>query len=87
PQPSPHCRAAANITCPVLFLMQLEDELFDRQGYLDLFDALTSDDKRLHANPGLHPEVPTEEINFSFDFMLAHLSGSGHQSSTTRIAE
>ena len=70
-----------------MFLMQMEDELFERQGYLELFDAMASDDKPLHANPGLHPEVPTEEINFSFDFMIAHLSGSGHQSLTTRIAE
>ena len=79
--------AAANITCPLLFLMQLEDELFERRGYLELFDAMASDDKRLHANPGLHPEVPTEEINFSFDFMVAHLGGSGHQSPATRMAE
>ena len=30
--------AAALLTCPILFLMQLEDELFPRDGYLDLFD-------------------------------------------------
>ncbi len=66
--------AAAMINCPVLFLMQLEDELFDRNSYLDLFDALATDDKRIHANPGLHPDVPTQEINFSFDFMCHHLT-------------
>ncbi len=49
---------AARITCPVGFLMQLEDELFDRAGYLALFDALASDNKRLHADLGLHPAVP-----------------------------
>jgi len=66
---------AARIDCPLLFLMQLEDELFDRTGYLALFDALRSSDKRLHANPGLHPEIPAEEIDFAFAFMCAHLEG------------
>ena len=64
---------AAKIVCPVLFLMQLEDELFPRDGYLAVFDALASTDKRLHANPGLHPEVPAEEIASSFDFLKRHL--------------
>ncbi len=68
-------RDAAKITCPLLFLMQLEDELFDRVGYLELFDAFASRDKRLHANPGLHPEIPQEEIDFAFDFLHAHLTG------------
>ena len=60
---------AARIRCPVLFLMQLEDELFPRDGYLAVFDALASDDKRIHANPGLHPAVPAEEIATSFAFI------------------
>jgi hypothetical protein len=55
--------------------MQLEDELFDRAGYLAIFDALASDDKRLHANPGLHPAVPYEELDASVDFLRAHLEG------------
>ena len=65
---------AGAIHCPVLFLMQLEDELFPRDGYLELFDALASADKRLHANPGLHPQVPGEEIDFAFDFLNGHLA-------------
>ena len=64
---------AARVSHPVAFLMQLEDELFDRDGYLALFDALASTDKRLHANPGLHPEVPAEEIAFVFEFLQARL--------------
>ena len=66
-------RDASEIRCPVLFLMQLEDELFPRDGCLELFDALASTDKRLHANPGLHPQVPGEEIDFAFDFLNRHL--------------
>jgi pimeloyl-ACP methyl ester carboxylesterase len=67
---------AAAIECPVLFLMQLEDELFPRDGYLELFDAIASSDKRLHANPGLHPEIPQEEIDFAFEFITARLAGA-----------
>lgn len=57
---------ASEVTCPLLYLMQLEDELFDRMGYLELFDALGSNDKRLHANPGLHPDITREEVNATF---------------------
>lgn len=74
--------SAEQITIPVLFLMQLEDELFDRGQYLALFDTLASDDKRLHANPGLHPAVPIEELAFSADFLVKHLTGG----STDRAA-
>jgi len=65
---------ANQITHPTFFIMQLEDELFDREGYLALFDAITAKDKRLHANPGLHPEVPAEEIDFSINFLHQHLT-------------
>jgi pimeloyl-ACP methyl ester carboxylesterase len=67
--------AAAKIRCPVLFQMQLEDELFDRAGYLKVFDAFASRDKRIHANPGLHPEVPDEEVGITFGFMCDVLEG------------
>jgi dienelactone hydrolase len=65
---------AAKVGHPVLFIVQLEDELFDRDGYLALFDAIASDDKRMHANPGLHAEVPAEEIAFTVDFLAKNLS-------------
>ena len=65
---------ASNINCPILFLMQLEDELFPRDGYLELFDALGSVDKRIHANPGMHPEVPAEEMSFTTQFLSSRLS-------------
>jgi hypothetical protein len=74
---------AAVIDHPLLFLMQLEDELFDRDGYLALFDGLRSVDKRLHANPGQHSAVPAEEVDFAFDFLVDRLAGSGHQSNRT----
>ncbi len=78
--------AAGQIDCPLLFLMQLEDELFSREGYLQVFDAFASPDKRLHANPGLHPMVPAEEFNFAYDFIVSHIEG--HAARTVRaVAE
>lgn len=67
--------AAAAITCPVLFIFQLEDELFTREEYLALFDALATTDKRMHANPGLHPAVPVEELHHSIAFLAGQLQG------------
>ena len=64
---------AADIKCPVLFLQQLDDELMDRQGCLELFLAIGSDDKRLHANPGMHAAVPVEEMEHSESFFAKHL--------------
>jgi hypothetical protein len=52
------------IACLALFLIQLHDELFTQEQSLGLFDRLASTDKRLHANAGLHPEVPVEDLNF-----------------------
>ena len=78
---------AEQITHPTTFLMQLEDELFDRNGYLALFDAIRSDNKKIHANPGLHPDVPKEEIDYSIGFLVKHLTGKEVDSSIERIAE
>ncbi len=69
-------QAAAEIDVPVLFIMQLEDELFAREDCLALFDRLASSDKRLHANPGLHPAVPIEELNHSVTFLVERLTAA-----------
>ena len=78
---------AKKITHPTTFLMQLEDELFDRNGYLALFDAIQSDNKKIHANPGLHPDVPKEEIDYSIEFLVKHLTRKEVVSPVKRIAE
>ena len=78
---------AAAISHPVLYLMQLEDELFDRAGYLALFDAIGSTDKRLHANPGLHPEIPSEEVDAAFAFLSARLTEDVPRDVTNPLAE
>ncbi len=64
---------AAAVQCPVLFLVQWDDELFERERALDLFSALGTVDKRLHANPGGHVEVPVEEFRASVEFLAARL--------------
>lgn len=64
---------AEKISCPVLFLQQLDDELIDREGCLELFLAIGSKDKRLHANPGAHSAVPAEEMAQSEAFLAKHL--------------
>ena len=80
--------AAADIDVPVLFVMQLEDELFSRAEGLALFDELGTSDKRLHANPGLHPAVQIEELRHSVDFLVAGLAGDGSERNAAfRISE
>ena len=61
------------LTCPVLFLLQTDDELVPPDGGFALFRALGSPDKRLHAHPGLHSAVPLEEIDASESFLAHHL--------------
>jgi dienelactone hydrolase len=64
---------APNVRCPVLFLMQWHDELFPREMVDSLFDALGTTDKRLHAHPGKHGDVPPEEFEASERFLALHL--------------
>lgn len=66
-------RDAARIRCPVLFLQQWNDELIPREAVSDLFDALGSEDKRLHAHPGAHAAIPPEEFGHTEAFLARHL--------------
>ncbi|MEL7209863.1 MAG: hypothetical protein AAGK32_16790 [Actinomycetota bacterium] len=36
---------------------------------------MATTDKRLHANAGLHPEVPVEELDHSAAFLVERLRG------------
>lgn len=62
-------RDAQRVRCAVLFLVQWSDELFSRESAFDLFDAIGSDDKTLHAHPGPHGAVPREEYEASLAFL------------------
>lgn len=65
---------AGAIGCPVLFVQQWDDSLIPRSDAFALFDAIGSPDKRLHANPGQHAEVPPDEFAATAAFLARHLS-------------
>jgi dienelactone hydrolase len=60
---------AVDVTCPLRFLMQWDDELVPRDTCLKLFDALGTRKKTMHANPGLHAAVPAFEVAASVDYL------------------
>ena len=52
---------APKINVPVLFLQQMADEMIPNKAYWELFQMLGTKNKRLHANPGGHIDIPEEE--------------------------
>lgn len=66
---------AGRVAVPVLFTMQWDDERFDRDGQLELFDMLASTDKRLHAYPGRHSDDGPESLATSAAFLRHCLEG------------
>jgi len=44
---------------------------------LGLFDWSVSKHRRPHANPGLHPDVPADELIISGSFLVRYLAGEG----------
>ncbi|GAC1374521.1 MAG: hypothetical protein NVS3B21_22100 [Acidimicrobiales bacterium] len=70
---NPWATAAKTIACPVLFLVQTDDEIVPTALALALFRSIGSQDKRLHAHPGAHSAVPIEEIEASEAFFARHL--------------
>src|SRR5580692_4061887 len=67
-------KAAAQVTVPVQFLLQWDDQLVQRDEALALFDAFASPAKTLHANPGPHAAVPAFEWDSAAEFLARHLS-------------
>jgi hypothetical protein len=66
--------AARQVTIPLLFLLQWDDEGMERQPVLDLFDAFGTKEKTLHANLGGHAGVPWFEVDDAARFFALHLS-------------
>lgn len=64
---------AARITCPVLFLVNWDDRLVPRSQAFELFDLIGSTDKRLHAYPGDHGQLPDEAMASSEEFLARYL--------------
>jgi dienelactone hydrolase len=65
--------AAAQITVPVEFLVQWDDERVPRAASLALFDVFASAEKTLHANPGKHGDLPAFEMDSALRFFSRHL--------------
>lgn len=64
---------ARQVTIPLLFLLQWDDEGNPRQRALDLFDAFGSKEKTLHANLGGHTGTPWFELEDGCRFLERHL--------------
>ncbi|WP_216901642.1 dienelactone hydrolase family protein [Nocardia alni] len=64
---------AREVTVPLLFLLQWDDEGNPRQRALDLFDAFGSKEKTLHANLGGHTGTPWFEAQDGSRFFGRHL--------------
>ena len=64
---------ARQITIPIEFVLQWDDEHIDRRSGLALFDAFASTEKTLHANAGRHKEVPRFEADSAVRFFARHL--------------
>jgi dienelactone hydrolase len=65
---------ARQVTVPLLFLLQWDDEGNPRQRALDLFDAFGSKEKTLHANLGGHTGTPWFEVEDGGRFFDRHLT-------------
>jgi pimeloyl-ACP methyl ester carboxylesterase len=63
---------ARQITIPIEFDLQWDDELIPREAGLALFDAFTSREKTLHANAGRHHELPRFEADSAVRFFARH---------------
>lgn len=64
---------ARQVTVPLLFLLQWDDDGNPRQRALDLFDAFGSTEKTLHANLGGHLGTPWFEREDGDRFFGRHL--------------
>ncbi|MBI3325564.1 MAG: hypothetical protein HYZ81_02515 [Nitrospinae bacterium] len=64
---------APKVQVPVLFVMQWDDERFDRHGQLGLFDRIGAKDKRLHAYPGQHADNSPEAFEVQAAFLKRYL--------------
>jgi dienelactone hydrolase len=71
-----HRADAPNVMCPVMFMVQWDDEIFDREGALELFNAIGSRDKRMHVHPGRHGAFPREAADAGRMFLAGRLCGT-----------
>jgi pimeloyl-ACP methyl ester carboxylesterase len=75
PEPGPRIEAyARGVSCPVLFIQQLDDEVATRTRSSALFERLGSTEKTLRSSPGGHMEVPEEVFREACAFLAEHLT-------------
>jgi hypothetical protein len=67
-------KAARALRIPILFVFQWDDELMNRESGLALFDAIGSDEKTMHINPGGHVGTPLFEREAYELFFKRHLA-------------
>jgi cephalosporin-C deacetylase-like acetyl esterase len=74
--------AASQITVPIEFTLQWDDEHIARVSGLALFNAFASREKTLHANSGRHKELPRFEADSAVRFFARHLVARGASNPT-----
>ncbi|MHA6765214.1 alpha/beta hydrolase family protein [Streptacidiphilus sp. PAMC 29251] len=67
---------ARQITIPIEYDLQWDDEHIPREAGLALFDAFASKEKTLHANAGRHKELPRFEADSAVRFFARHLGAA-----------
>jgi pimeloyl-ACP methyl ester carboxylesterase len=66
-------RYAERIECPVLFMLQEDDEVHPRSSVAELFRQLSSESKQLISSPGAHTAVPGSVIRRGIEFLARSL--------------
>ena len=65
---------APSVRCRVLYIHNLDDQFGPTQTGLELFGALGTGDKRFHAFPGGHGDIPPDEIEYCASFLAQGLT-------------
>lgn len=68
--------AAANLTIPLQYVVQWDDELVSRDAGLALFNTFGSREKSMHINPGGHTAIPVHERDAWTAFWRRHLGAA-----------
>lgn len=63
------------VNCPLLFVVKLEDELFNRAGTLEMLDLLPSTAKRIYAFPGGHVELDKQQRDLVIQYLQSSIAG------------
>lgn len=71
-------KAATELTQPLLFIVQWDDEIAPRDKVIELFGVFATSDKRMIVNPGAHAAVPLETFELTEAFLAKHLAPVTH---------